>query len=242
MIHFIAEAGMSTRILAIDAATEACSVALWNRGEQFTLFEICPRAHTQLILPMIQRVLSESQLTLTQLDAIAFGRGPGSFTGVRIGMGIAQGLALGAGLPMLGISTLATLAQGAYRMTGATQVLAAIDARMGELYWGEYQYQEGQGWMSAWREALLAPQQAGERIMQLNSQWVWAGTGWESYPELLLEGQTLVTDGKQRLPQAEDMLVLALHDWKLGKAVAVEESQPVYLRNEVIWKKLPGRG
>lgn len=108
---------MSTRILAIDTATEACSVALWNQGETHALFELCPREHTQRILPMVQQVLAESGVTLAELDALAFGRGPGSFTGVRIGIGIAQGLALGADLPMLGVSTLQTMAQGAWRMT-----------------------------------------------------------------------------------------------------------------------------
>lgn len=117
---------MSTRILALDTATEACSVALWNDGEIHSLFEVCPREHTQRVLPMVQQLLADQGITLNQLDALAFARGPGSFTGVRIGIGIAQGLALGAGLPMLGVSTLATLAQGAYRLTGANRVLAAI--------------------------------------------------------------------------------------------------------------------
>lgn len=123
---------MSTRILAIDTATEACSVAVWNQGEIHALFELCPREHTQRILPMVQQVLAESGLALNQLDALAFGRGPGSFTGVRIGIGIAQGLALGADLPMIGVSTLQTMAQGARRVSGAARVLAAIDARMGK--------------------------------------------------------------------------------------------------------------
>ena len=130
------------RILAIDTATEACSAALWNDGTLSAHFEICPREHTQRILPLVQEVLAESGTTLTELDALAFGRGPGSFTGVRIGIGIAQGLALGAELPMIGVSTLATMAQGAWRKTGATRVLAAIDARMGEVYWAEYQRDE----------------------------------------------------------------------------------------------------
>lgn len=101
------------RILAIDTATEACSAALWNDGTLSAHFEICPREHTQRILPLVQEVLTESGTTLSELDALAFGRGPGSFTGVRIGIGIAQGLALGAELPMIGVSTLATMAQGA---------------------------------------------------------------------------------------------------------------------------------
>ncbi len=103
---------MSTRILALDTATEACSVALWNEGEIHSLFEICPREHTQRILPMVQQVLADSGLTLKDLDALAFGQGPGSFTGVRIGIGIAQGLALGADLPLLGVSSLATWHRG----------------------------------------------------------------------------------------------------------------------------------
>ena len=125
------------RILAIDTATEACSVALWNDGTIKAHFELCPREHTQRILPMVEEILAAGDLTLTDIDALAFGRGPGSFTGVRIGIGIAQGLALGANLPMIGVSTLATMAQGAWRKNGATRVLAAIDARMGEVYWAD---------------------------------------------------------------------------------------------------------
>lgn len=94
------------RILAIDTATEACSVALWNDGNINAHFELCPREHTQRILPMVQDILAANSITLTDIDALAFGRGPGSFTGVRIGIGIAQGLALGANLPMTGVSTL----------------------------------------------------------------------------------------------------------------------------------------
>ena len=104
---------MSSRILALDTATEACSAALLNQQQIDARFEIAPRDHTQRILPLIEALLQAQQLELTALDALAFGRGPGSFTGVRIGIGIAQGLALGAMLPMIGISTLATLAQGA---------------------------------------------------------------------------------------------------------------------------------
>ncbi len=101
------------RILAIDTATEACSAALWNDGTLSAHFEICPREHTQRILPLVQEVLTESGTTLSELDALAFGRGPGSFTGVRIGIGIAQGLALGAELPMIGVFHAGHHAQGA---------------------------------------------------------------------------------------------------------------------------------
>ncbi|STV39481.1 metal-dependent protease molecular chaperone [Klebsiella pneumoniae subsp. ozaenae] len=134
------------RILAIDTATEACSAALWNDGTLSAHFEICPANIPNVSWPLVQEVLTESGTTLSELDALAFGRGPGSFTGVRIGIGIAQGLALGAELPMIGVSTLATMAQGAWRKTGATRVLAAIDARMGEVYWAEYQRDEQGVW------------------------------------------------------------------------------------------------
>ncbi|MEQ9886078.1 tRNA (adenosine(37)-N6)-threonylcarbamoyltransferase complex dimerization subunit type 1 TsaB [Pectobacterium zantedeschiae] len=232
---------MSTRILALDTATEACSVALWNEGEIHSLFEICPREHTQRILPMVQQVLADSGLTLKDLDALAFGQGPGSFTGVRIGIGIAQGLALGADLPLLGVSSLATMAQGAFRLTQATQVLAAIDARMGEVYWGCYQRDAGGGWLGESEEAVLKPEQVQALTAELSGEWATVGTGWETYPELVNHASLVLAKGDVLLPQAEDMLPLACQLWQSGRAVSVENAQPRYLRNEVTWKKLPGR-
>ncbi|TBM22894.1 tRNA (adenosine(37)-N6)-threonylcarbamoyltransferase complex dimerization subunit type 1 TsaB [Hafnia paralvei] len=232
---------MSTRILAIDTATEACSVALWNNGEKHALFEICPREHTQRILPMVQQILAESGVSLNQLDALAFGRGPGSFTGVRIGIGIAQGLAMGADLPMVGVSTLATMAQGAFRQMGATQVLAAIDARMGEVYWGQYQRQNDGVWVGENTEAVFTPERAQQNVMALAREWASVGTGWGTYPDMAAATPITLVDGQITLPQAEDMLPLALVDFALGKMTAVENAQPTYLRNEVTWKKLPGR-
>ena len=232
---------MSTRILAIDTATEACSVAIWNQGEIHALFELCPRAHTHRILPMVQQVLAESGVTLGQLDALAFGRGPGSFTGVRIGIGIAQGLALGADLPLLGVSTLQTMAQGAWRLTGAERVLSAIDARMGEVYWGQFERQQDGNWLESEGEAVLTPAQALVRAQGLQGHWAHVGTGWQTYPDLVAGSTLTLSDGQMLLPQAEDMLPLALHAWQQGLAVAVENAEPTYLRNEVTWKKLPGR-
>ena len=166
------------RILAIDTATEACSVALLNDGAVSAHFEECPREHTQRILPLVKAILTQGNTSLTDLDALAFGRGPGSFTGVRIGIGIAQGLALGAELPMIGVSTLATMAQGAWRMTGATRVLAAIDARMGEVYWAEYTRDEQGVWHGEETEAVLKPEAVTERLHQLSGEWATVGTGW----------------------------------------------------------------
>ncbi|MFC3395693.1 tRNA (adenosine(37)-N6)-threonylcarbamoyltransferase complex dimerization subunit type 1 TsaB [Brenneria rubrifaciens] len=232
---------MSTRILALDTATEACSVALWNDGEIHSVFEVCPREHTQRVLPMVQQVLAESGLTLGELDAVAFGQGPGSFTGVRIGIGIAQGLALGAELPMIGVSTLATMAQGAFRRVNASQVLAAIDARMGEVYWAHYQRSVDGVWQGESSEAVLTPQQVQTLTAELRGEWATVGTGWQTYPDLVNRAALTLRDGEMPLPQAEDLLPLALAQWRAGKAVSVEQAQPCYLRNEVAWKKLPGR-
>ncbi|MBU9852146.1 tRNA (adenosine(37)-N6)-threonylcarbamoyltransferase complex dimerization subunit type 1 TsaB [Rahnella aceris] len=233
---------MSTRILAIDTATEACSVALYDQGETLAHFELCAREHTQRILPLVQQILAEAGLSLKQLDALAFGRGPGSFTGVRIGIGIAQGLSLGAELPLLPVSTLLTMAQGAYRQTGAEQVLAAIDARMGEVYWGEFTRNTQGVWSGENTETVIKPEQLLTRTVERNGRFATVGTGWETYPHLLGESPAAdLFDGKMLLPQAEDMLPLALQLWENGIRVNPEDAEPTYLRNEVTWKKLPGR-
>lgn len=229
------------RILAIDTATEACSVALWNDGTTFAHFEECPREHTQRTLPLVKTILTEGNTALTDLDALAYGRGPGSFTGVRIGIGIAQGLALGADLPMIGVSTLATMAQGAWRMTGASRVLAAIDARMGEVYWAEYTRDENGVWHGEESEAVLKPEAVTERLKQLTGEWATVGTGWPAWPEMAKDTGLTLVDGNMLLPAAEDMLPVACQQLAAGKTVAVEHAEPVYLRNTVAWKKLPGR-
>ena len=229
------------RILAIDTTTEACSVALWNDGTTFAHFEECPREHTQRILPLVKTILTEGNTSLTDLDALAYGRGPGSFTGVRIGIGIAQGLALGADLPMIGVSTLATMAQGAWRMTGATRVLAAIDARMGEVYWAEYTRDENGVGHGEETEAVLKPEAVTGRLKQLSGEWATVGTGWPAWPEMAKDTGLTLVDGNMLLPAAEDMLPIACQLLAAGKTVAVEHAEPVYLRNTVAWKKLPGR-
>ncbi|NDL62490.1 tRNA (adenosine(37)-N6)-threonylcarbamoyltransferase complex dimerization subunit type 1 TsaB [Acerihabitans arboris] len=233
---------MSTRILALDTATEACSAALWIDGEISERFAICPREHTRRILPMVDSLLAEAGIELTQLDALAYGRGPGSFTGVRIGIGIAQGLALGAELPMIGVSTLAALAQGAWRRSGVSQVLCAIDARMGEVYWARYRRGHNGGWQGEASEKVLKPAQLAPAAADLAGTWATAGTGWQTYPGLVAHPQVRLVDGHTQLPAAVDMLPLAVLSLSEGGALAVELQAPTYLRNEVTWKKLPGRG
>ncbi len=231
----------SLKLLALDTATEACSAAILNDQHQDARFEIAPRDHTRKILPLVAELLEEQQLALTDLDALVFCRGPGSFTGVRIGIGIAQGLALGAELPMIGVSTLAVLAEGAGRLQQAKKVLTAIDARMGEVYWAEYQQTAEGEWQGTETEQVLQPAQAIARMQQLSGEWFTAGTGWQAYPELQQgHSLTLAASGAE-LPAAKDMLPLAIQAWQRGEVSAVADIEPVYLRNEVTWKKLPGR-
>ncbi|WP_337234526.1 tRNA (adenosine(37)-N6)-threonylcarbamoyltransferase complex dimerization subunit type 1 TsaB [Proteus terrae] len=232
---------MSLRILAIDTATESCSVAVWNEGVVASRFEISPREHTQKILPMVKSALEEANITLQSLDALAFGRGPGSFTGVRIGVGVAQGIALGAELPMIGISSLATMAEGVFRTTGIKQVLVAIDARMGEIYCAQYQRNDEGVWIGEDTEAVMKPEQFIEALQLTTGTWAMAGTGWQAYPYLKEALPFTVVETEITLPVAQDMLPLAVTAWHEGKATKVEDAEPVYLRNEVTWKKLPGR-
>lgn len=146
---------MST-LLALDTATEACSVALLHDGKVTSHYEVIPRLHAQKLLPMIKQLLEDAGTTLAAVDAIAFGRGPGAFTGVRITIGVVQGLAFALERPVLPVSNLAVLAQRALREHGASQVAAAIDARMDEVYWGCYRETAGEMRLVG-AEAVLAP-------------------------------------------------------------------------------------
>ena len=142
---------------------------------------------------------------------------------------------------MIGVSTLATMAQGAWRMTGASRVLAAIDARMGEVYWAEYTRDDNVGWHGEESEAVLKPEAVTERLKQLTGEWATVGTGWLAWPEMAKDTGLTLVDGNMLLPAAEDMLPVACQQLAAGKTVAVEHAEPVYLRNTVAWKKLHGR-
>jgi tRNA threonylcarbamoyladenosine biosynthesis protein TsaB len=147
------------KILAIETSGPHCSVALLCNGELISDHRLAPRRHGELLLPMMEDMLAGAGVALPELDALAFGRGPGSFTGVRIAAAVAQGAAFGAGIPLLGISTLAALAHAAWRHHGRATLLAAVDARMGELYWGVFRV-TGPGQVLALQaEAVSAPEQ-----------------------------------------------------------------------------------
>ena len=228
------------KILAVDTATEACSAALLVGDKLFSRWEEAPRDHTRKILPMVQAVLEDAGISLSDLDAIAFGRGPGSFTGVRIGISVAQGLAFGAGVPLIGISTLAAMAQGAYRLDGAEQVLTAIDARMNEVYFGRYELIDGRMQLVG-DEVVSDPAALVDVRGKLAGPVTCVGTGFETYGETLSGLADELAESQVRFPAAVDMLPLARAAWLAGEAVPVEQATPVYLRDKVTWKKLPGR-
>lgn len=232
---------MTAKILAVDTATENCSVALILDGQVISRSEVAPREHTMKILPMVDEVLAEGGIRLPQLDALAFGRGPGSFTGVRIGIGIAQGLAFGADLPMIGVSTLAAMSQAGYRMNGAEHVAAAIDARMSEVYWGMYQRQADGDWSTFGDECVIVPAHLTEQTEPSEHTWLKVGTGWEAYQDELQALPLTTSESGILFPEAQDMAMLAQFAFVRGETVGAENASPIYLRDTVTWKKLPGR-
>ncbi|KXI28664.1 tRNA (adenosine(37)-N6)-threonylcarbamoyltransferase complex dimerization subunit type 1 TsaB [Paraglaciecola hydrolytica] len=224
--------------LVLDTATEACSVALQWQGQQVNRFEVCPQQHSQRLLPMVDEVLAEAKAELTQLDFIGFGRGPGSFTGVRIATGMLQGLALGANLPAIGVSTLAAMAQQAIETYQARDVFCAIDARMGEVYFAHYQVLDGLASLQG-EEQVLPPSEAA-KLLVASSGAYGVGTGWAAYAELDANQQIKVL-ADILYPDAKFMQSLAIALFNQGQVQTAEEVQPVYVRDTVTWKKLPGR-
>lgn len=237
------------RLLALDTATEACSVALLYQGEITYLNELAQRTHTKRILPMIDQLLAQSGINLTALDGLVFGRGPGSFTGVRVAAGITQGLAFGADLPVIAVSNLTAMAQAAYEQDGALQVAAAIDARMNEVYFSLLQ---GQKVRSEWGEFIqweteIAEQVASPELVlqQLNAtqrngqNCHCVGTGWQAYTPLAEFSQNKTAN--ITLPDARYMLPLALEKWAKKEVISAVEIEPIYLRNDVAWQKIAGR-
>ncbi len=222
-----------TTLLALDTATEACSVALLHNGQVFSRYAVIPRLHAQSILPMISEVLVEAGIAKTDLEAIAFGRGPGAFTGLRIAVGVVQGLAFALRIPVLPVSNLAAIAQRACREQSVQQVAVAIDARMDEVYWGCYAMVDGEVRLQD-IEAVLAPEHA-QLPCAATGEWFAAGTGWQAYGERMSVAVT--GRAEQLLPHAEDILTLAQGMWQRGEAVSAEAAQPIYLRDQVATPK-----
>ena len=220
------------KLLAIDTVTEACSAALWLDGEVQERFEIAPRRHTQLILPMVQELLATAGLSLAQLDAIGVDRGPGSFTGVRIGTGVVQGLAFAGELPVVPVSSLAALAQAVWRQQGHAQVLALIDARMQEVYAAYYQLQGD-------RLVRIGNEQVGPLsavLPTLTSKCYCVGTGSREYAAQLLAHQHFhpLAESELDFPRAAVIAELAAAAFARQEWVNAEQLEPSYLRNQVV--------
>jgi len=220
-------------ILAIETSSELASCALFNSGAasaQVLVRETSGvRTHSQSVLPMVQELLREAGVKLADCDAIAFGAGPGSFTGVRTACGVAQGLAFGAGLPVLPMVTLAAMAEACRERTGATEVLAVLDARMGEVYWAQYRHRDG-GWIEVVAPGLCAPQDlAPQRVDGLAA----CGNGFAAYPEAFAGKEFAMNAIVDMLPHARELAVLGVAALAAGLAVPAEQAQPIYLRNKV---------
>ncbi|MBA3581836.1 MAG: tRNA (adenosine(37)-N6)-threonylcarbamoyltransferase complex dimerization subunit type 1 TsaB [Gammaproteobacteria bacterium] len=230
------------KLLAFETSTEACSAALFVDGVKTSVFEHCPQQQAQRILPMIDQLLVAAKIKASELDVIAFGAGPGSFTGIRIAVGVAQGIACAFNIPLLPISTLKIMAETAYLQNTAQysarhsiSLLTALDARMQEIYWAGWQWQEND-WVAVINETVALP----EQVVLPNAQsgaWLAVGNAWSIYPSLTLRANSLVSmisvDTQTLWPQAEALLNLALADFAAGKALPVQAALPTYLRNNV---------
>ena len=229
--------------LAIDASTEACSVALVYQGEIYSRYQFCPQSHSLMLLPMVDEVLQEAGVKLAQLDGLIYGRGPGSFTGVRIGIGVAQGLAFSADLQVVGISTLQTMAQQAFDANGDTDVIASIDARMSETYSGLFRVDANNLMQPVKPEAVIAPSLVADYISSSCERSVTGvGSAWLAYAAELSSAMDQVkVNSDIEFPNAIAMLALGKVEFAKNNAVNAEHAVPVYLRDTVSWKKLPGR-
>lgn len=221
------------KLLALDTSTEACTVALAIDGAIQERFELGTR-HAERILGMVEALLAEGGIAVRQLDAFAFGRGPGSFTGLRIGAGVVQGLAFGADRPVVPVSSLAVLAQG----VAQPRVLAAFDARMHQVYWGAYERTD-QGLVTLrGEERVLAP---ADVPLPGGEGWWGAGSGWDAYHAALAArlGGRLSGWTPKAYPHAGDLARLALPALAAGRWVRAEDAVPVYIRDQVAVKQRP---
>ena len=226
-----------TAILSLDTSTPACSVALNIDGAVLEDFRIAPRLHNDLILPMVDQILAQANLTLSDLDAIAFGRGPGSFTGLRISAGVVQGLAFGADLPVVPVSTLAALSLEAFQKTGNNNWLAALDARMGEIYLGGYHVNKIEGRyeiQSLIDECVVKP----DVLSRYSTKFDGVGSGW-CYEDTLI---TLLPESPAHVlidlaPRAACIAELGLLAFERNETVSAYDAMPIYLRDEISWEK-----
>lgn len=217
-------------LLAIDTSTDACSVAVMVNGETLFDHRVAAQRHGEWVLGMVDELMVEAGITPAQLDALVFGQGPGSFTGVRIGVAAAQGIALGADIGVVGISTLQSIAQGTHRESGDSSVAVCVDARMDEVYFCEFSVNQFDVMQAIVDEQICKPE-----IVAWQESNTWAGSGAERYAQHLEQsvvGASICIRANS-LPQARDLLHLGAVRVKKGDVLPAELARPVYLRNKV---------
>ena len=229
------------KILAIETSTEACSAALLLDDQIISRFELAPREHTRLILPMMEELLAEANCPLNDIDAIAFGRGPGAFTGLRIATGVAQGVALSIDKPVIAVSTLEALAwQIQHQTEVGKKIIAALDARMGEVYWASFEKNAAGLLDRIGDERVGKPAHMLEELKQFDNAetLIATGIGWQAYKDQLLtpESKDKIKLVPDQLPSAAAIAQLALPKLEAGLTVAPEDAQPVYIRDNVALK------
>lgn len=215
-------------ILAIETSSELASCALLRDGAVLSRSSSGVRTHSQAILPLVQELLAEAGITLQQCDAIAFGSGPGSFTGVRTACGIAQGLAFGASLPVAPVVTLDAMALACHQRTGAADVLTVLDARMGEVYWAQYRF-DAAGAMTT----LLAPALSAPSAVQPQGHPHMCGNGLAAYADAFAFAVEPGVDIS--VPHADQVAQLAALALAAGATVSAADAQPLYLRNKIAY-------
>lgn len=217
------------KILAIETATNACSVALLNDKQITSAHRIAPRQHAEIVVPMIDELLTTSSVQLKDCDAIAYGAGPGSFMGIRLAVGLTQGLAFAANIPVISVSMLHTLAQTAYEEYGVTEALVGWDARMSQIYWGVYRCVDGL--MQTVVDDQLSDPGAIDGEF---AQCVAVGNAWQVYAEQLSSICRDLPKQTDCYPQATSMLKLAAAKFSEGEIAPAEQAQPLYLRDQVV--------
>lgn len=218
------------RLLALETASEACSVALWLDGEIIQQFELAPQRHTALLLPMVAAVCAEAGCALSSLDAIAASVGPGAFTGVRVAVAVAQGLAFAHDLPATAVSTLAALAHGGHRLTGAAHWLVAQDARRAEVYWAYYHVVAIGQVVPGEPERVSAPDAVTPPPV---SEFGIVGSGWAAHGDRIAKGAGLSRTAALVFPEARDVAALGAAQAAAGQLTAADHLSPVYLRAAV---------
>ena len=215
--------GPPVKILALETSTDLCSAALWLDGKVDAREAGAGQQHSELLLPMVDALLGAHGLKVADLDGVAFGAGPGSFTGLRIACGVAQGLAFGANLPVVGVSTLLALAQAA----GDERVVCCLDARMGEIYHAAYE-RRGASWHTVHEPGLYKPAAAPALPA---GKWTGCGSGFAAYRAALGQRIERVIEGLA--PHAREIAALAAAEFARGNAVAAEQAAPLYVRDKV---------